>query len=145
MAKPQSYKTDTHERFAPGACSRLIFHVSVHTIPWVPEDVFFRRNTDSWRRSFTEGEIVFESPLTDQLQSWIPTLGELRGPTGKMQLFWIYIFHPCVERQKAFNWKGRNVLPSRAIDRLVLVPLTLTNMVGATHYEFTGIHIFKNR
>ena len=54
------------------------------------------------------------------------------------------VFHPCVERQKAFNWKGRNILPSRAIDRLVLVPLTLTNMVSATHYEFTGIHIFKN-
>ena len=26
----------------------------------------------------------------------------------------------------------------------VLVPLTLTNMLIATHYEFTRIHIFKN-
>ena len=133
MAKPQSYKTDTHERFAPGACSRLIFHVSVHTIPWVPEDVFFVEIL------IVGGEALPREKLFSSHPSLISSKHEFQR---------LEIYVARLGKRSCFsslcNWKGRNILPSRAIDRLVLVPLTLTNMVSTTHYEFTGIHIFKN-
>jgi len=87
-----------HPRKSP-AGSRLIFHVSVHTMPWVPEDVFFLKILIVGGEALPREKLFSSHPSLISSKHEFQRLQIYVARLGKCSCF-EYIFFILVSRDK---------------------------------------------